>query len=206
MLLRRLALGAASGGRRRLSCTTNTNHKPAPPRTARGARPPAPRVPVGDRRSLVADRPSAIGPGSRSFVRPVEDEDGCAGRCVCMCACVYTCARLPPFNHVIAQSYDITLRARALTTRTLRRVPAASSRVDDEQQPRPTGVQHSAADGRTRRSEQESHLRRRSPERHLRTANRGGWRVEMRFQASVRRSRGGSENNGNMIVSTAFVV
>ena len=154
MLLRRLALGAASGGRRRLSCTTNTNHKPAPPRTARGARPPAPRVPVGDRRSLVADRPSAIGPGSRSFVRPVEDEDGCAGRCVCMCACVYTCARLPPFNHVIAQSYDITLRARALTTRTLRRAPAASSRVDDEQQPRPTGVQHSAADGRTRRSEQ----------------------------------------------------
>ena len=41
-------------------------------------------------------------------------------------------------------------------------------------EPRPTGIQHSAADGRTCGSEQESHLRRRSPEWHVRTANRGG--------------------------------
>ena len=140
-----------------------TNHKPAPPRCTA---PDSPRTPVGDRRSSIADRRSAVGrrPRSRSFV-------GSRTRMVLsvvVCACVH---------HVCEN--DVSPTSTVHHSRGLPREPCGERQllhIDDKQQPRPRpmGVQHSAADGRTCGSEQESHLRRRSPEWQVRTANRGG--------------------------------
>ena len=100
-----------------------TNHKPAPPRCTA---PNSPRAPVGDRRSPLIDRRSAV---SVSFVRSVEDEDGCAGCCV---VCMYVHDVSPTstvhHSHDRAVICHHTTRACALTTRTLRRAPAASCR------------------------------------------------------------------------------
>ena len=131
--------------------------------------------------------------------------------CCCVCMCVHDVSPNSTTHHsrdrtVICHHTTHCARAR------LPREPCGERQllhVGDEQQPRPTGMQHSAADGRTCGSEHESHPRRRSPEWHVRTANRGGggeegWRVEMWFEASVRRRRGiqdaqthGSEGTGS---------
>ena len=92
--------------------------------------------------------------------------------------CVHVCTRREPDLHRSSFARPRSHMPSHYARVRLPREPCGERQllhVDDERQPpRPTGMQHSAAHGRTYGSEQESHPRRRSPARHVRTANRGG--------------------------------
>ena len=143
---------------------TTSRHRPgAPPRTAR-----AHRLAIVARSSPIADRRSAVVLG---FVRSFGSRTrvDCAGCCVCMC--VHDVSPTSTVHHPRDRAVICHHTTRACAYHENLAASASCfimSTTSSSQGRRPTGVQqHSAADGRTCESEQESHPRRRSPERHL---------------------------------------
>jgi len=168
----------------------NKNHKPQagtapvhrPGQPARTGR----RSSLAARRSPIADRPSA----SVSFVRSVEDEDGCAGCCCFVRMCVHDVSPTSTVHHSHDRAVIChhTMRACAYHENLAASASCFMSTTSSSQGRRtcstaqPMVGRAEASKRATRAADYLSGT--------FEPRTEGGWRVVMWFQAGVRRRRG----------------
>ena len=154
---------------RKMKAQTTSRHRPgAPRRTARAHRSAivARSSPIADRRSPIVVLGLVRSFGSRTRM-------DCAGCCVCMCEHDVSPMVSPTSTVHHSRSRAVILHHTTHACAYHENLTASAScfmstTSNSQGGRRPMGVQqHSAADGRTCGSEQESHPRRRSPERDL---------------------------------------